>query len=203
MITPNRRSCLASGLLIALLLGSGNPAWSQSQPLLGQIMCAPYNFAPVGWAFAQGQLLAIAQNTALFALIGTTYGGDGVQTFALPDLRGRVQIGAGQGSGLTDHPLGQTGGSESVTLSIPQMPAHTHLYAPPASTADATVVSPSGAVPATKARTTLYAPPNQANLGMAVATTGPTGGNAPVPTESPYVTVNCFIATAGVFPSRP
>jgi len=189
-------------LLLALLIAPLRSVQAQTTPYLGQIMCAAFNFAPSGWIAAQGQLLAINQFTALFSLLGTQFGGDGVTNFALPDLRGRVMIGPGQGPGLSSYAQGQTGGSESVTLGIPQMPSHVHLYAPPASSADASLVSPSGAVPATKARTTLYAPSSVANISMAVSTTGATGGNAPVATLPPYLAINCFIATSGVFPPR-
>src|ERR1700738_1866192 len=94
---------------------------------IGQLMLVPYNFAPRGWAFCQGQLMAISQNTALFALLGTTYGGDGQNTFALPDLRGRVPIGTGTDSFGNTYAIGQTGGLEQVTLSTNQIPAHNHL----------------------------------------------------------------------------
>src|SRR5215475_4971153 len=97
-----------------------------SEPFLGQIMLVPYNFAPRGWAFCNGQLLSISQNTALFSLLGTTYGGNGQTTFALPDLRGRVPLSSGQGPGLSNYNLGQSGGQETVTLTGNQMPAHQH-----------------------------------------------------------------------------
>jgi microcystin-dependent protein len=97
-----------------------------SEPFIGQIILVPYNFAPRGWAFCNGQLLPIAQNTALFSLLGTTFGGNGQTTFALPDLRGRVPISSGQGPGLQDYDLGQVGGSETQTLTVSEMPIHTH-----------------------------------------------------------------------------
>ena len=99
-------------------------------PFLGQLMLVPYNFAPRGWAFCNGQIMSIAQNTALFSLLGTTYGGNGQTTFALPDLRGRVAVSAGQGPGLQNYSLGEIAGSENVTLISSQMPAHTHSSAP-------------------------------------------------------------------------
>ena len=95
-------------------------------PYLGQITLVAFNFAPVGWAFCDGQLLSIDQNTALFQLIGTTYGGDGQTTFALPDLRSRIPLHQGQGSGTSNYTIGQTGGSEQVTLTSDQLPSHTH-----------------------------------------------------------------------------
>src|SRR5437879_11862971 len=97
-----------------------------STPLLGSIIMFAGNFAPRGWALCNGQILPIAQNTALFSILGTTYGGNGQTTFALPDLRGRVPVGSGQGPGLSNYDLGQQGGSESETLTVNQMPEHTH-----------------------------------------------------------------------------
>src|SRR3984893_4324338 len=114
-----------------------------SEPFLGQIMLVGFNFAPQGWAFCNGQLLSISQNTALFSLLGTTYGGNGTTNFALPDLRGRAAVGFGQGPGLSNYDLGQSTGSEMVTLTVGQMPAHNHLVA--ANAATATASSPSGA----------------------------------------------------------
>src|SRR6185503_17212020 len=100
-----------------------------SEPFLGMIIIVPYNFAPRGWAFCNGQILPIAQNTALFSLLGTTFGGNGQTTFALPDLRGRVPNSSGQGPGLSSYDLGQVGGVESETLTINQLPAHNHQVA--------------------------------------------------------------------------
>src|SRR5436853_2894344 len=98
-----------------------------STPYLGEIRLFPYNFAPRGWALCNGQILSIAQNTALFSLLGTTYGGNGQTTFALPDLRGRVPISSGQGPGLTNYTLGEVGGNETVSLNVNQNAAHSHL----------------------------------------------------------------------------
>jgi microcystin-dependent protein len=170
-------------------------------PFIGQIMCAGFTFAPLGWARLDGQLLSIAQNTALFSLLGTTYGGDGRTTFALPDMRGRMLVHDGTGPGLTPRVEGQMLGSEQVTLTASQMPAHVHSVTPQGSTADATLVSPAGGVPATKSRTTLYAP-GPGTVPMAPETTSPAGGNLPVPIAPPSLTVECFIALQGVFPSR-
>ena len=116
-----------------------------AEAFLGEIRMFGGNFAPVGWAFCQGQLLPISQNTALFSLLGTTYGGDGVQTFALPDLQGRVPLGMGQGPGLSPYVEGQTGGAESFTLTTQQMPAHSHAVA---ATGSQSTTDPKGAVPA-------------------------------------------------------
>src|SRR5436190_23399763 len=107
-----------------------------ADPLLGEIMLVPYNFAPRGWAFCQGQILSIAQNTALFSLLGTTYGGNGQTTFALPDLRGRCAIAPGQGPGLPNYVLGQVSGTPSVTLTNSTMPGHNHSAAPTGNSTD-------------------------------------------------------------------
>ncbi len=110
------------------------------EPFLGQIELFPYTFAPRGWAFCNGQILSIAQNTALFSLLGTTYGGNGQTTFALPDLRGRAAVHAGQGPGLSNYTLGESSGTETVTLTQAEMPQHTHFQ--PASNAEQTSIPP-------------------------------------------------------------
>lgn len=183
------------------LLGLHRNASAQSEPFIGQIMCAPYNFVPKGWAALNGQLMSISQNTALFSLLGTTYGGDGRSTFALPDMRGRVLIHTGQGPGLTNHNLGDASGAEQVTLNSAQLPAHNHTVTPLGSSADATLSSPANGVPSTKARTTLYAP-GPGTVAMSPVLTSPAGSNAPVPVMQPFVTVNCFIALQGIYPSQ-
>ena len=185
-----------------VLSGLHGAASAQAEPLLGQLMCGAFNFAPRGWAELNGQLLSIAQNTALFSLLGTQYGGDGRVTFALPDMRGRVLVHAGQGPGLTPRDQGEVSGSEQVTLNTSQRPAHGHMVVPQGSTADATLVSPAGGVPSTKSRTTLYAP-GPGTVPMQPIVTTLTGGSAPVPVMQPYLTVRCFIAIEGIFPSRP
>ena len=177
-------------------------AHAQAEPFIGQIMCAGFNFAPKGWARLDGQLMSIAQNTALFSLLGTTYGGNGTTNFALPDMRGRALLHDGQGPGLTQHFEGAVEGSETVTLSNAQMPAHTHSVTPLGSSADATQVSPANGVPASKARTTLYAP-GPGTIPMAPVTTSAAGANQPVSIMQPTLTVECFIAVEGIFPSRP
>lgn len=172
-----------------------------SDPFIGQIMCAGFNFAPRGWAELNGQLLPISQNTALFSLLGTQYGGNGQTTFALPDMRGRTLLHAGQGPGLTLRDQGEQAGSETNSLATTNLPPHSHSFAPLGSTNDATSVSPAGKVAASKARTTLYADP--VNLvAEATGTTGATGNGTPVNNMQPYLTVKCFIALFGVFPAR-
>jgi microcystin-dependent protein len=195
---------LVGSAVAALALSGWHPAASAqaTEPFVGQIMCAGFNFAPQGWAELNGQIMSIAQNTALFSLLGTTYGGNGTSTFALPDMRGRVLLHAGQGPGLTPRNEGDTGGAEQVTLTNGQMPAHTHIVTPLGSPADATLVSPANGVAATKARTTLYAP-GPGSVPMTPLLTSAAGSNSPVPVVQPFVTVKCFMATQGVFPSRP
>lgn len=164
------------------------------------------NFAPRGWAFCDGQLLPISQNTALFSILGTTFGGNGQTTFALPDLRGRVPLHPGQGPGLSPYQLGQSAGSESVTLQTGQMPAHTH----PATvtvhaSGRATAEDPSGAVPATTSQPAYGAAPSEGtnmNAGMATAQVAHAGGNQPHDNLQPYLAVSFIIALEGIYPSR-
>jgi microcystin-dependent protein len=196
----SRIECVAAAALsLAALHGSASA--QASDPFLGQIMCAAFNFPPKGWARLDGQILAISQNTALFALLGTNFGGNGQTTFALPDMRGRVLIHDGGGPGLTARTIGESAGTEQVTLNNAQLPAHTLTVTPLGSTADATLVSPANGVPPTKARTTLYAP-GPGTIAMSPVLTSAAGSNAPVPVMQPYLAINCFIAVQGVFPSR-
>lgn len=150
------------------------------------------NFAPRGWALCQGQLLSIAQNTALFSLLGTTYGGNGQTTFALPDLRGRTPIGAGQGPGLWDVSLGEVSGSMTQTLNVNQIPAHVHQMS--AATGDQTTNRPNAGAPA---RGGVYGAPN--DFGTA---TSQAGGNQPFSIMQPYVGMNYIICLEGIYPSR-
>ncbi|CAM1368856.1 Microcystin-dependent protein [Tenacibaculum sediminilitoris] len=193
-------------------------------PFIGEIVMFGGNFAPRGWAFCDGQLLSIAQNTALFSILGTTYGGDGRTTFALPDLRGRTPIGPRQGPGLSDYRLGQRGGTETVTLNVTQMPSHSHSTQNNTAadqhiqlSTDAGIRStpqagdvPSGAsfgsgIGATPVNA--YGPANNtvngqtisANAGLNILNTG---GNLPHTNVQPYLAVNYIIALVGVFPSR-
>ncbi|MGB9179343.1 MAG: tail fiber protein [Pyrinomonadaceae bacterium] len=168
-----------------------------SEPYLGMIIIVPYNFSPRGWAFCNGQILPIAQNTALFSLLGTTFGGNGQTTFALPDLRGRVPNSSGQGPGLSSYDLGQVGGTESTTLTVNQMPGHAHPYTPGCATGDATSGKPSNNFPANGGQ---YASPANGTMGAGV--TGLAGGGQPVSILQPYLTLNYCIALEGIFPSR-
>jgi len=169
-----------------------------SEPFLGMIIIVPYNFAPRGWAFCNGQILPIAQNTALFSLIGTTFGGNGQTTFALPDLRGRVPNSAGQGPGLSSYDLGQVRGTESTTLLVTQMPSHNHLVA--ASGSDADSGKPAGRVLANSSATNFITAPDGTLMNQAMISN--TGGNQPFSILGPYLTLNFCIALEGIFPSR-
>ena len=170
-----------------------------SDPFLGEIRLFPYNFAPRGWAFCNGQILSIAQNTALFALIGTTYGGDGRVTFALPDLRGRVALSSGQGPGLSDYILGQQAGDEAVTLTASQLPVHNHAVA--ANNNQGGGARPQGRVPGRFSTGTGYATASN-GAQMSPETITPTGGSQPHTNVQPYLALNYCIALEGIFPSR-
>jgi microcystin-dependent protein len=169
-----------------------------SNPFVGEIRMFGGNFAPLGWAFCDGQLLAIAENDALFALIGTTYGGDGQSTFALPDLRGRIPLHQGQGSSLSPHYLGEHGGAETVTLTTAQLPNHTHRLA---SGVAAMYGDPSGASVADTGTTAIYGA-GGANVDMAPAASVPAGGSQPHNNLMPYQCVNFIISLFGIFPSQ-
>ena len=165
-----------------------------SEPFIGSVILFAGNFAPRGWAFCNGQILSIAQNTALFSLLGTTYGGNGQTTFALPDLRGRVPLHFGQGPGLSSYALGQSAGTESVTLNLNQMPAHTHSQ--PATNAGQNTNRPNAAVPA---RGGVYAASTD---GSALDPTTSAGGSQPHTNIQPYLALNYIIALEGIYPSR-
>jgi len=177
-------------------------------PLLGSIFLFAGNFAPRGYMLCNGAILSIAQNTALFSILGTTYGGNGTSTFALPDLRGRVPLGMGQGPGLSNYVLGQSGGVENVTLLTTNLPAHSHTVNA-VSTAGNTA-SPAGALPATGGGIHPASPlPTPANFSNAAGNTAMsagmiTGGGSNVPHTNvqPYLAVIYIIAVQGIFPSR-
>jgi microcystin-dependent protein len=165
-----------------------------SEPFLGSIVLFAGNFAPRGWAFCDGQLLPIAQNQALFSLLGTTYGGNGQTTFALPDLRGRAPVHEGQGPGLQNYALGESAGEETVTLSAAQLPPHTHSQ--PATNGQQTTNRPNNALPA---RGGVYA--NESD-GSALHPTSSVGSGQPHDNRPPYLTLNYIISLDGIYPSR-
>lgn len=172
-----------------------------SEPFVGEIRMFAGNFAPRGYAFADGQLLQISQNDALFALYGTTYGGDGRTTFALPDLRGRVPIhaGSGAGPGLTSRPLGQRAGVENAGVSVNQLPLHTHALT--GSTVLATEESPVGNVLA-QAEIAVYSTETPlANMNSQAVGDAP-GGGGTHPNVMPFLCINFIVSLTGIFPSR-
>jgi len=170
-----------------------------AQPYVGEIRMFGGNFAPAGWLFCDGSLQPISENETLFNLIGTSYGGDGESTFALPDLRGRIPIHQGQGPGLSNRTLAEPGGLEQVSVSTPQLPAHSHTLF--ASTAAASASDPAGKVTATATGTSIYgAGPPSVTLN-AQATTA-TGGSQPHDNLMPYLCVNFIISLYGIFPSQ-
>jgi microcystin-dependent protein len=174
-----------------------------AEPFIGEIKMFGGNFAPQGYAFCNGQLLSIAQNTALFSLLGTTYGGDGVSTFGLPDLRGRVPVSQGQGPGLSVYQLGQSGGEENHTLVIGELAAHAHTVtvSPGCSAEDPTTGAPTGAVPAALP-TNAYTSPATAAMAPASGTANPAGSSLPHNNLQPYLAINFIIALQGIYPSR-
>ena len=171
-----------------------------SDPFIGEIRMFAGNFAPNGWAFCWGQLQSISENDALFALIGTTYGGDGQTTFALPDLRGRIPVGQGQGPGLSNRIVGQQYGTEDVTLLSSQMPAHTHTLL--ASGTAATASSPAGAVLAAQSMDAVFISGTAPTAVMRADLVAPDGGNQAHDNMAPYLCLNFIIALFGIFPSR-
>jgi microcystin-dependent protein len=173
-----------------------------AEAFLGEIRIFAGNFAPNGWALCEGQLLPIAQNTALFSLLGTMYGGDGKTNFALPDLRGRVVMAFGQGPGLSPYQQGQVGGAESEKLTAAQMPAHSHSVG---ATETATTNDPKGAVPAKyvspAAGAHVYGAHSDGTA-MNASMIGASGGGQPVSVMQPYLVINYIIAMQGIYPSR-
>jgi len=202
---------VAGGLAVAM--PDAIPEAEALTPFIAEIQFMPYNFAPVGWAFCDGQLLPISQNTALFSLLGTTYGGDGRTTFGIPDMRGKLLMHPGNGPGLSQHRLGERGGTETVTLTLNQLPSHSHPVTAPTSITSEILVSNS------PANTAL---PNGNSIGVGFARnfstqipdvimhpdsvsfndeTGTIGGGGAHNNLPPFLVVNCNIALVGVFPS--
>lgn len=178
------------------------------EPYIGQIQLFAFDFAPKGWLLCNGQLLSIAQYSSLFSLIGTTYGGDGVVTFALPDLRGRTPIGFGQGPGLTDREIGEEAGTETVTLIAPQMPMHNHLLT--VSSLSANQSSPenhylavaNGTDANSESPVLVNAYGTTPSAIAAPMSIEASGGNQPHNNMQPYLALNYSIALSGIFPSR-
>lgn len=173
-----------------------------SEPYLGQVIAVGFNFAPVGWALCNGQTLAISENIALFQLLGTTYGGDGVNTFQLPDLRGRVSVCAGQGPGLQPYLQGELAGRENVTLIAGQIGAHTHNFMATSTAAAGAAPGPGLVLAAAATGDEVYS-----NAGADTTLAGSSisqapGGSLPHENRQPYTVINYIIALQGVFPSQ-
>lgn len=205
-------------LVLALLTTSAAacfsaPAMAQAEPFIGQMMLFAGNFCPRGWQPANGQLVSIAQNTALFSILGTTYGGNGQTTFALPDLRGRVPVSVGQGPGLSDYTLGEVAGTETTTLLTTQMPIHTHQ-----ATATTLIKIAAGQVADTnKPAGNTFANTGPLNVyytgaptanymdndtAATAVTVGVQGGSQPFSIMQPYLAMQWCVAVEGIFPSR-
>jgi microcystin-dependent protein len=190
----------AGGAVVAA--ATPRTALAGADAFIGEISLVAFTFAPRGWAFCDGQLLPIAQNTALFALLGTTYGGNGQTTFALPDLRGRVPLhaGGGTGPGLSTYNLGESAGVENVTLLAGQMPAHNHLMN--ASSANGTSDSPANGIMGKNASGVPQYGTGAPNATMAAGAIGAAGSNQPHENRPPYLGLNFVICLEGIFPSR-
>lgn len=169
-------------------------------PFVAEIRIFPFNFPPKGWAFCDGQILPLSQNTALFSLLGTTYGGDGKSNFALPDMQGNAPMHPGQGPGLSLHDLGETGGSETVSLLESEIPSHSHSVS--ASVADGTDQTPVGSKLATGISISQFAPNNGPLTQLSDNALAPAGGDQPHNNMQPYLTLNFCIALQGVYPPR-
>lgn len=204
--TPGRRASLVVLLIVGLSAAAATTVQAQAtDPFLGEVIWVGFNFCPNGWLPAAGQILSIQQNTALFSLLGTTYGGNGTSNFALPDLRGRVPVGVGQGPGLSPYTLGQLAGTETHTLTVNEMPMHTHAFSLFASSGKGNQPAPASgnylAAPASGDR--IYASAAPATVPLAAGTTGVSGGGQPHSIMQPYLVLTPCIAITGVYPSRP
>lgn len=174
-----------------------------ADPFVAEVRIFPFNFAPKGWAWCNGQLLPLSQNTALFSLIGTFYGGDGKSTFALPNMQGNAPMHPGQGPGLSLHDLGETGGSETVTLLVSEIPAHSHQMKATVENGTQGTLAPNITL-ATSIAGSLYQSNTSSNLvTMNSQAISPAGGDQPHNNMMPYLTLYFNIALQGVFPSRP
>jgi microcystin-dependent protein len=173
-----------------------------ADPFVAEIRIFPFNFAPKGWAFCNGQILPLSQNTALFSLLGTTYGGDGKSNFALPDLQGSTPMHPGQGPGLSLHDLGEQGGSETVTLLESEIPLHTHNLMAQSTPLGGTTL-PDGNSLNRPGSGNLYSASAANQVQMADQTLAHTGGDQPHNNMQPYLALNFCIALQGVFPPRP
>jgi microcystin-dependent protein len=172
-----------------------------ADPFVAEIRIFPFNFAPRGWAWCDGQLLPLSQNTALFSLLGTTYGGNGKSNFALPDLQGRAPMHPGQGPGLSLHDLGETGGTETVSLLESEIPSHSHQMRASTDPANAQIPNPQVTL-ARSSGGSAYSTSTAGLVNMADVTLAPAGGDQPHNNMQPYLTFYFCIALQGVFPPR-
>jgi len=191
------RTAISASVLAACM--GLSPSATASEPFLAQITMFGGNFAPRSWAMCDGQLLQISQHTAVFSLLGTTFGGDGRVTFGLPDLRGRVAIHPGTGPGLSNRRLGEKGGTERETLTINQMPSHTHGLQ--ASDTRGNSSDPTGRINAVKSRTNIYSD-TAPNVSMSTQAVANTGAGQAHNNMQPWLGINHIIALQGVYPSR-
>jgi microcystin-dependent protein len=173
-----------------------------ADPFVAEIRIFPFNFAPKGWAFCDGQLLPLSQNTALFSLLGTTYGGDGKSNFALPNMQGNAPMHPGQGPGLSLHDLGETGGSQTVSLLESEIPVHSHVMHASGDPADNNVVTNAMAAKPLGRGNNLYTTASGALVTMNFSAITPAGGDQPHNNMQPYLTLSFCIALQGVFPPR-
>jgi len=190
-------------LLLMMLAGFSNRAQAQ-EPFIGEIKMFAGNFAPNGWLLCEGQTLNISSNEALYSILGTYYGGDGISNFKLPDLRGRFPMGAGSASNGQNYNVGQTGGNNTVTLTTAQMPAHTHSLA--VSNTEGNTDNPQGATIAVGTTPDLYKVKSFSTTGptstLAPSTVTPSGNNQPIDITPRYIGIRYIICIAGIYPSR-
>jgi microcystin-dependent protein len=173
-----------------------------SDPFVAEIRMFSGNFAPKGWAFCDGQMLPISQNTALFSLLGTTYGGDGRTIFGLPNLQGRAPMQPGHGPGLSSYSLGESGGTETVTLTEAQTPTHTHTLSGVTQPGTQFAPSPANSVLARSVGGNAYAPSASPSVSMSPASLSSSGGSQSHQNMQPYLTITFIIALQGVYPPR-
>jgi microcystin-dependent protein len=173
-----------------------------SDPFVAEIRIFPFNYAPRGWAWCDGQLLPLSQNTALFSLLGTTYGGNGMSNFALPDLQGRAPMHPGQGPGLSLHDLGETGGSETVTLLESEIPSHSHALRASSDFAELQQPTPNRSLARSQNANAYQTVTNQQIRSMADLSLAPAGGDQPHNNLQPYLTFYFCIAMQGIYPPR-
>jgi microcystin-dependent protein len=192
-----RRTLLLLGVALLAMMAS-KPAMAQ-EPFLGEIRFVGFNFAPKGWSLCDGSVLPINQNQALFSLLGTSFGGDGKSTFALPDMRGRVPVGTGQGPSLSNRTIGDQGGAETVALTLAQMPKHRHALR--AASGSANSKAPSGNVLANSSSAAIYST-QAAGVSLDATSLTTQGSGQAHENMPPFLGMTCIIALQGIFPSR-